>query len=171
MTDKQQSIESLNALDRGAEFGSNQKFRYKLWRTKPWSKGRVGFIMLNPSTADVTNDDPTVTRCLKRALKMGYDGIEVGNLYAFRATDPAELKSAGYPVGPLNDEAIRLLCRQCEMVILGWGNHAQPERAAEVLALVTKYNDNVYHLGLNKSGQPKHPLYIGYDVEPIRYEV
>ena len=163
-------LEMMNEkLARGAIFSRDQIYRYFLWRRRKLRKGYVGFIMLNPSTADAVNDDPTIKRCLKRSINMGYDGIEVGNLYAFRTTSPAELKEAGYPVGELNDEYLKNIA-ECEIVIYGWGNHAEPARAKAVLDLIQAVNSNVFHLGLTKSGQPRHPLYIGYDVEPIKFK-
>lgn len=48
--------------------------------------------MLNPSTADAEIDDPTITRCIGFAKSWGFGGLMVGNLWAYRATDPKELK-------------------------------------------------------------------------------
>jgi len=155
-------------IERGAIFSGDQIYRYLLWRRRKLRKGYVGFIMLNPSTADATIDDPTIKRCLRRAFNMGFDGIEVCNLYAFRTTSPVELKEAGYRVGARTDEYIAQMAERCSIIILGWGNHAEPKRAKAVVDLVKKYNENIYHLGLTKSGQPRHPLYIPYDFKPIK---
>ena len=157
---------------KGAVISHNGLFRYNLWRYKssmdPFNV--IGFIMLNPSTADADNDDPTIRRCLTRALKMGYSGIQVGNLYAYRTPNPQHLKEAGYPIGSENDMYLRLLANDTKKIILGWGNNAPDERAKEVIEMIRLINPSIYHLGLTKSGQPKHPLYIGYDIEPTRYE-
>jgi hypothetical protein len=59
----------------------------------------VCFVLLNPSTADETREDPTVRRCIGFARSLGYGALEVVNLYAYVATDPAELRRAGYPWG------------------------------------------------------------------------
>jgi hypothetical protein len=55
--------------------------------------------MLNPSTADHLTDDPTITRCLSRAIAMKYGRLEVANLFPLRATDPAELLTHVDPLG------------------------------------------------------------------------
>jgi hypothetical protein len=52
------------------------------------------FIMLNPSTADATTDDPTIVKCLGFAARLGFSGIAVVNLYPYRATKPTDLWAA-----------------------------------------------------------------------------
>lgn len=82
----------------GADFSPCQRYRYKLWRK--WGNGDlVNFLMLNPSTADAVQNDPTVERCERRARQLGFDGLIVTNLFAFRATDPRTLKAAPDPIG------------------------------------------------------------------------
>src|SRR5437870_4841901 len=102
------------------------KFRYRL--TRQWGEGAaLPFVMLNPSTADAEQDDPTIRKCVGFAKRMGYDGIEVVNLYAYRATKPADLKKAGYPRGPENDRHIEaaLVESHANSVICAWGVNAR----------------------------------------------
>jgi hypothetical protein len=78
------------------------RFRYHLRRE--WSAGStLLFVMLNPSTADADVDDNTIRRCVGFGQAEGFGAVEVVNLFAFRATDPADLRRAGYLVGPDND--------------------------------------------------------------------
>jgi hypothetical protein len=79
--------------------------------------------MLNPSTADHLKLDPTLTRCALRAAAAGAGGMIVWNLFAWRATDPRDMKSAADPVGPANDTIIRQLAKLASMNIAGWGAH------------------------------------------------
>ena len=81
------------------------------------------FLMLNPSTADAIDNDPTVERCLRRALKMGFGGLMVCNTFAYRSTDPEKLYEVEDPVGPENDQIILARARSAGMVICGWGTH------------------------------------------------
>ncbi len=154
----------------GATFSHDHLYRYKLWRIRANAKKILGFIMLNPSTADEIDNDPTVARCLRRAYNLGYDGLIIGNMYAFRTTSPVELAEAGYPIGLENDRYLRGMAEICSTIVLGWGSHAKIMREIEVVKLIRSINPNLCHLGLTKAGQPRHPLYIAYDVEPIKYE-
>lgn len=47
----------------GATFSPDRRYRYLLWRM--WSPAMpvANFVLLNPSTADETVNDPTVERC------------------------------------------------------------------------------------------------------------
>jgi hypothetical protein len=78
-------------MHRAALFSRDRRFRYRLGRR--WGQGAaVCFVLLNPSTADEVVDDPTIRRCIAFARSLGYGGLEVVNLYAYVATDPAELR-------------------------------------------------------------------------------
>jgi hypothetical protein len=93
---------TANPVHRTALFSRDRRFRYRLGRR--WGDGAaVCFVLLNPSTADETREDRTVRRCIGFARGRGYGALEVVNLYAYVATDPAELRRAGYPVGRYND--------------------------------------------------------------------
>ena len=60
----------------GAELSGDRYYRYSLWRQ--WDEGpSVLWIMLNPSTADVYVDDPTIRRCVGFAKAWGCSRIEV----------------------------------------------------------------------------------------------
>src|SRR5688572_12745487 len=89
---------------RTAILSEDQKYRYLLGRRWQEGIGSVTFVMLNPSTADHVVDDRTIKRCMDFARSWGHSGLEVVNLYAFRATDPDELGKQADPVGPLNDK-------------------------------------------------------------------
>lgn len=141
--------------------------RYRYTLTREWDSlgKRLLFIMLNPSTADALIDDPTITRCVTRASALGYGSIEVVNLFAWRATDPLALRSAVDPVGPENDWAIEGAKGRAHAAIIAWGKHGTLKRRdREVLRLLQGIE--TYHLGLNKDGTPKHPLYVSYAVQP-----
>ena len=159
--------------DRGATFSSCRKYRYKLWRTWDRLKTSALFLMLNPSTADEQANDPTVERCERRARDMGWGGLIVANIFALRATDPKVMLAAADPIGPENDEWIKRCVYEAGIVICGWGAHGSHRgRDKEVFRLIHDTSFAVpHHLGLTKAGQPRHPLYIGYDVKPMQFEV
>jgi hypothetical protein len=115
--------------------------------------------LLNPSQADETRDDPTIRQCRARARQAGLAGLIVWNLFAFRATLPADLRRAADPVGPDNDAAIALALALSSRTILAWGNHgAHLGRDRAVLARCAGADLAV--LGLTDAGQPRHPLYL-----------
>ena len=86
-----------------AKLSECRKYRYALWRTWDETKPHVMIIGLNPSTADETKDDPTITRCINFAKSWGYGGVCMANLFAYRATEPTVMKGSTDPVGTEND--------------------------------------------------------------------
>lgn len=119
------------------------------------------FVMLNPSTADASVDDPTIRRCMGFARSWGHAGLIVINLYAFRSTDPKALrKHPGDVVGPENDEWIRKVLEERSSAICAWGNNADRERVDRFLEIANSVGATLSCLDTTKQGQPKHPLYL-----------
>lgn len=141
------------------------EYRYELTRSWARAGSLATFIMLNPSTADATNDDPTIRRCIGFARSWGCNGLYVGNLYALRSTEPKGLWVHPDPVGPDNDEHLTDLADRALFfgwpLVAAWGANAKPERVAQVLALPGM--ENLQALGITKSGAPRHPLYLRSD--------
>ena len=62
-----------------------------------WGDGAAAcFVLLNPSAADETREDPTVRRCIGFTERDGCGGLDVVNLYADATTDPDDLGRAGW---------------------------------------------------------------------------
>lgn len=153
-------------IEAGAEFSEFRTYRYVLWRT--WDvllhpDQVLMFIGLNPSTADESADDPTIRRCIRFAKDWGYGGLFMMNAYAFRATDPRDMKASLDPIGPGNDEALRFRASQVGMIIAAWGVHCSPGRAKVVCEAIGR---PIHCLGKTKDGCPKHPLYLRADTKP-----
>lgn len=143
-------------------------YRYALWRIWDESLPICNFIMLNPSTADETVDDPTIRRCIGYAKAWNYGGVVVSNLFALRSTDPSELKSAADPVGPENDLALRTCFQESAICVCAWGNHGGLyRRSMEVCAIL---GSNLYCLRVTKKGEPVHPLYQKGDLKPVEFK-
>jgi hypothetical protein len=141
-----------------------RKYRYALWRTWDNSLPRVMFIGLNPSTADEILDDPTLIRCQNFARSWGYGGVCIGNLFAFRATQPADMLAASDPVGSRNNHWLKKLAAESGLVIGAWGNDGNfLQRSSKVRKMIP----NLHCLAMNKTGEPAHPLYQRSDVEPF----
>lgn len=151
-------------MNRFADISLCQNYRYSLSRIWDESKSLVLFIGLNPSTADEQDDDPTLRRCIGFAKNWGYGGVCMANLFAYRATQPKDLKLASDPIGPDNDEWLVKLTKQADIVIAAWGNDgAFLNRSSAVQAMIP----NIHCLKINKSGEPAHPLYQPAAAKPF----
>ncbi len=150
----------------GATFSECSTYRYRLWRK--WDSGpTVSFLMLNPSTADENRNDPTIERCHRRAVAMGFGALDVINIFSFRATDPKDLKKAKDPVGPETDAIVLESTLSADMTICAWGSHGDHKNRDKEVRLLLKTNDVPVHvLTLTSKGQPGHPLYIPYSKTP-----
>lgn len=143
---------------------------YRYWLSRTWDeRGEpMAWIMLNPSTADASVDDPTIRRCMGFAKAWGFGSLWVVNLFALRSTDPAALRTHPDPVGPRNDEFIREAAQHASLVVAAWGNHgAYLTRGYKVAALIP----NLHVLSMTGAGQPAHPLYLPKTREPIPWVV
>lgn len=155
-------------------------YRYTLVRGWPGGNGCLVVVMLNPSKADWSVNDPTVTRCIRFAQAWGYNSLIVLNLFAWRGTDPRSLLNAvkeGHdPIGPDNDAELRAVLTEHAggTVVLGWGSHPflssiLPARASYVRGMLRELGVNPMCLGHNDDGSPAHPLYIPKNARLIQY--
>lgn len=187
-------------VDFGAELSDCGRYRYRLWRewrgthdpvNWRWlheedgsvAKDGAGydlgeplacvFVMLNPSTADATKDDPTIRRCVGFAKRWNYERVEVINLFAFRSTDPATLLALNHdddPVGPDNLAHVDRLLPRAGIIIAAWGAHgAHLGQDETMLGWLGCPPRKVHALGLTKDGHPRHPLYLPSNAEPVPY--
>jgi len=144
-----------------ALLSSDEKYRYTLERKWDRSSWSLPIVMLNPSTADASIDDPTIKSCMRVARANGWGGIFVMNLYAYRTTYPYMLEQEGYPEGPNNDKHLEAMLETCReqgvSIMVAWGKHAQKDR-------VNKFVQQAAGVDLlcwkqNLDGSPRHPLY------------
>ena len=152
-------------LKNTAKLSRCRQYRYALWRTWDDSKPYVMFIGLNPSTADETVDDPTLIRCMNFTKSWGYGGVCMANLFAYRATDPADMKAAENPIGSQNNKWLKALAEDAGLIVAAWGNDGSYLGRSEQ---VKKRLPDMQCLKMNKSGEPAHPLYQRADVVPVR---
>lgn len=146
-----------------AVFSKNRIYRYALWRTWDKKLPKVLFIGLNPSTADEIKDDPTIRRCMRFAYDWGFGGYIMGNIFAYRSTDPKNLKKTSNPIGKENDFWLVKLHKEASLTIGAWGNHGKIlNRSNEVIKLI----DDLHCLKITKENQPMHPLYLPSKLKP-----
>lgn len=150
----------------------DSEYRYTLWRPIEWTEDPkiVNMLLLNPSTATELNQDPTLTRCTNYAEDWGYDALCVTNLFAYRATDPGEMKAADEPAGPDNDEWILRIAELSDLVVLGYGAHGDHRgREKEVRTMLVRSGIHAKCLDTTDNQLPRHPLYLPQDAEPHWY--
>lgn len=152
-------------------------YRYQLWRR--WEplppEGKLKsclFIMLNPSTADGTEDDPTIRRCVDFARRWGFGVMEVVNLFAYRATDPRVVLGLHRfnidPVGYQNKRWVQEAAAGAGLIVCAWGTHGAFQGQDRTMKGWLQGHD-LWALKLTKSGQPCHPLYMPADTKLLRY--
>lgn len=149
-----------------AQFSPCRIWRYQLKRQ--WREGNrfVSFIGLNPSTADETKSDPTVTHCINYAREWECDGMFMLNIFAFRATDPKVMKKHPSPIGDDNDAWLKKTVKESGIVIACWGNHGSfMDRGRAVVSMIP----DLKCLKLTKAGHPSHPLYLKKSLKPVPF--
>ena len=143
------------------------QYRYSLVRQWDRTKPYLPFVMLNPSTADATIDDPTIRRCMSFARREGCGGVVVVNLSAFRATDPKRLRQVDDPIGPLNRQviydAVTVAAEAGVPVICAWGVNDITRAASVALIMAREAGAQIMCLGKTTDGHPRHPLYVRGD--------
>lgn len=137
-------------------------YRYLLWRTWDGALPRMLWVMLNPSTADETTNDATITRCVGFSKVWGYGGLDVVNLFALRATRPSTLRQVADPIGPENDRYITQALSRAGGIVVAWGEHGGfLGRDRAVLERLAQHaTQALYCIGVTKNGSPRHPLYV-----------
>lgn len=161
---------TTEADDSSARLSECGRYRYNLTRRVRTDRHTwCCFVMLNPSTADATTDDPTIRACCEFARRWECGWLQVVNLFAWRATDPRELASAADPIGPQNARALEEAARNADILVCAWGAHGGP-RGVEVGAWLRR-DFLPYHLGLCKDGSPRHPLYVKRSTPLTLWEV
>lgn len=177
-----------------AAFSADMRHRYRLHRLICVGSGegilpgavRVLFIMLNPSTADADNDDPTIRRAIGFAARFGAPlaaerrvgcvWLDVANVFSFRSTDPMglqrELDEGRDPTGGTeNDLALLEMAKTADLVVCAWGVHgALRARGERVARLLRWAGVRLHTLGLTKDGHPRHPLYLPKDLRPAAWD-
>ncbi|MCC6575383.1 MAG: DUF1643 domain-containing protein [Planctomycetes bacterium] len=153
--------------------GPKKRYRYLLERW--WVDGpnvrTICFVMLNPSTADDKEDDPTLRCCIRIAKRESFDRLLVVNLFAFRSTDPEKLLSEKDPIGKHNKKHILKAAAQAKKIVLAWGNNGSIEgQASVVLGFLSKrFPDNLWCLGVTKLKHPKHPVRLRKDTPLVQW--
>lgn len=147
-------------MQSGADFDATGTYRYRLWREWNRQARRLGFVMLNPSTADGQVNDPTIRRCIGFAHAWGYGRLDVVNLFAYRTPSPRQLVRATEPIGAANDRVLLTVAEQVDCLVLAWGNRGDWQGRDRTVIQLLAHHPNLRCLGLTQHNQPRHPLYL-----------
>lgn len=161
----------LTEFETGAAFSPDKVYRYLLWRNWDASLPKLCVVGLNPSTADQSEDDPTIRRVKSFAERDSFGGVLMVNLFAYRTTYRPTLMLQPAPVGADNNRWIRMAVEQSAEVLCAWGaDGGYMRRDREVYQLLLQFSGKpVTCFGRTKAGFPKHPLYLKKDTPRVPY--
>ena len=155
-------------MDSEAGISSDKLFRWWLYRCWDPSKPIVIFVMMNPSTADHRKNDATISKIIRYAIRWGYGGVLVLNIYAIRSRDQSKIKGR---VGSRNDwwlsTVFSFAKRKRIKIVCAWGIKHK-DRGDSVRAIAAVAQVKLWCLRSSKNGEPCHPLYLPGDLHPIR---
>lgn len=168
-------------MDKGAVLSACGLYRYYLYRSWNAALPRMGVVMLNPSTADASNDDPTIGRVVSFATSYGYGRVDVCNLFALRCTEPEGLSqswaNASEPANPhANTQALKMMAGLVDRLVIAWGNpkYAKIDGRGQGTIICLRdwgwHPHPLYCFKHNADGTPSHPLYLPGDTQLVQYE-
>ena len=145
--------------------GLVHRYAFGRWWGEQHLSSTAAWVLLNPATGDTEQRRrPTLERCITWSRAAGYSGIVIVNLFAYRATDPKDLRTALDAIGRHNDAALAAFTAAAARTVVAWGAHGRLYgRSRQVAPLLT----NPVCLGTTRSGEPRHPLYVRGDT-PIK---
>lgn len=160
--------------DSSAVFSPCGRYRYRLERRMP-GRRTMSVTMLNPSIADATKPDPTITKLLGFCSRLDVGRLIVTNLAALVSTDPKGLTAVDSdPIGVENDAHVLAAATDADLLVVAWGAGVTMLRglAADRVARVTEIlrgvdriggdGREVWCWGRTNAGHPRHPLMLAY---------
>lgn len=153
----------MRIMHREAVIDPTGSYRYSLIREWVSTKPRVIWIMLNPSTADSQEDDPTIDACIRFTKKWGFGSFEVVNLFAYRSKDPDDLEEVdkSTAIGTENLKYISEALERSDLIVTAWGENGKIHKRNQDDELISLFsNYQLKCLDILKGGEPRHPLYF-----------
>jgi hypothetical protein len=151
--------------EQNAIFSEDRKYRYVLIRR--WDKNlpMIAFVGLNPSTADETQSDNTITKVKKVAKNNGYGGFYMLNLFGIIDSNPDIILTHPDPIGKQNVYLTQYIFMSKD-VCFCWGVFKQARQRAEEMV---KLFPEALCFKHTKDGHPWHPLYCKDDTKLIKF--
>ena len=162
-------------MKREATFSEDRARRFDLirdWRDEAGAPDKTAlFVMLNPSKAGETEDDPSVRKTIGFGRRWGYGRIVVVNLVPIVSTDPWGLPP-GKGIDMLNRAIQQRWMSEADLVVAAWGS--QPRAICRTIALPELVYDlfrqtapvTMYCIGTTRRGDPLHPSRAPYTNSP-----
>lgn len=157
-----------------AKLDSTEKYRYLLRREWDDTKPSVLWIMLNPSTADHIEDDPTIEACIRFTAKWGFGSFEVVNLFAYRATYPSELHKLNKETAIGSDNIIYICeaLQRADLIVAAWGANGRIHKRNEDEELISHLKGYPLKcLNILKDGDPRHPLFMSVNTSLLDFKM
>ena len=160
-------------IKRHPEKFGNYRYRLRVEFTEQdheFNRGNLVFVMFNPATVREESDLSAGSHTRRRLIKLARDGryraMTELNLFAYRSRNKEELVKAVREqgisaVGPENDQVISEAVQEADKLMVAWGvvgyHPLFAERAGEVAELLKGSGKQLFCLGKNRDGSPKHP--------------
>lgn len=143
------------------------RLRLDRWVTGSCGALTFAYFGVNPSTADASINDQTITKLGEFTRRHGGNHFIVGNAFTYRATDVRAL-AAATPNHADADRHIDAIIAEADILVPMWGRttkvpkHLRP-RFNEVAAKLLASPKPMMVFGWTAGGDPKHPLMLGYN--------
>ena len=150
-------------------------YRYRLDRTVSDSGPVFAFFGVNPSTADASSDDSTVRKWRGFTQRWGGSRFIVGNVFAYRATDVRQLATVEDAFGDLIGDHTTSIIAEADILVPCWGNTSKVPPSLRfafdaLMDALLSSGKPVKCFGLTASGDPRHPLMLGYSTSLVGYK-
>lgn len=151
------------------------QYRYQLKRQLQGIGSRASVFMVNPSTADATDDDATIRKLIGFGQRLNWSSFTVGNIFAARATDVNDLRKIVDPFGPMVDGYNLATMIETDLTVVAWGAGGKLPlslrgKYATIVQFAKMLNRDLYCWGFCQDGEPIHPVMIGYDRQLTKWE-
>ena len=144
--------------------------QYRYWLRRVWAeeKALLCVIGVNPSTADERENDATIRKDIGFARRLGFGGILMLNVGAYRSRDPLKWRQAPDMIGPENSaEHLKGYVKRfrAAKVVAAWGKNGN-YAIAQCESIIGAFPE-LWCWGLNQDATPVHPLMLSYST-PLR---
>lgn len=147
-------------------------WRWRLDRHLGAGSTTAAVFGVNPSTADASFDDHTVRKWRGFGQRLGWHRFIVGNVFSWRATNVKELASVSDLFGPDHQTHLQDIIAEADVLIPCWGDRGKLPRPLRpwmdhLSAQLHASGKPVLCWGQTGSGDPRHPLMLGYDTDLV----